>query len=186
MAVIHAPPHGPDTGCDWDDPPHPGCDWGENYTEAVAAMFGRDVGEGEGSATGSTTTIGGEVALDMNIDEIGPSFTYGWEKSYSVERLSTTNTVEGSKFSTRAAWVYYDEASDFGNWTLSRPTTTATSTTKPHMATWTSACRWSPVKPPSRWTGGIPHAITMYAELWVPVGINLAQRFAKPDGQPGE
>lgn len=174
MAVIHAPPHGPDTGCNWTDPLHPNCAWGENYTEAVAT-FGRDVGQGEGSATGTTTMIGGEVSLDMKIAEIGPSFTYGWEKSYSVEHSTTTTTVEGSKFSTRPAWIYYNDATDseldivktdydcyvyqeatYGDMDVCVPLVSGEA---PFPIEW-----W------------YTHAITAYADSWVPVGINLAQR----------
>ncbi len=174
MAVIHAPPHGPDTGCDWTDPLHPNCAWGENYTEAVAT-FGRDVGTGEGSATGSTTTIGGEVALDMKIHEIGPSFTYGWEKSYSVERSSTTTSVEGSKFSTRPAYLYYEEASDSGLDIIK----TDYDCYVYHEATYGDMDVCVPLV-----SGEAPFALdwwysegmTLYPDSWVPVGINLAQR----------
>ena len=174
MAVIHAPPHGPDTGCDWTDPLHPECDWGENYLEA-AATFGRDVGQGEGSATGSTTTIGGEVSLDMKIHEIGPSFTYGWEKSYSVERSLTTTTVEGSKFSTRPAYLYYDEASDSGLDIVK----TDYDCYVYHEATYGDMDVCVPLvsgEAPFSLDWWYTHAITMYPDSWVPVGINLAQR----------
>ncbi len=174
MAVIHAPPHGPDTGCDWTDPLHPDCDWGENYLEAVAT-FGRDVGQGEGSATGSTTTIGGEVSLDMKIHEIGPSFTYGWEKSYSVERSSTTTTVEGSKFSTRPAYLYYDEASDSGLDIVK----TDYDCYVYHEATYGDMDVCVPLvsgEAPFSLDWWYSEAITMYPDSWVPVGINLAQR----------
>lgn len=174
MAVIHAPPHGPDTGCDWTNPLSPHCNWGENYTEAVAT-FGRDVGTGEGSATGSTTTIGGEVSLDMKIYEIGPSFTYGWEKAYSVERSSTTNTVEGSKFSTRPAFQYYGEASDAGLDIIK----TDYDCYVYHEATYGDMDVCVPVisgEAPFPLDWWYTDAITMYADSWVPVGINLAQR----------
>ena len=174
MAVIHAPPHGPDTGCDWTDPLHPDCDWGENYTEAVAT-FGRDVGTGEGSATGSTTTIGGEVSLDMKIHEIGPSFTYGWEKSTSVERSSTTTTVEGSKFSTRPAYLYYDEASDSGLDIVK----TDYDCYVYHEATYGDMDVCVPLvsgESPFALDWWYSEAITLYPDSWVPVGINLAQR----------
>ncbi len=174
LAVIHAPPHGPDTGCDWAHPLSPECDWGENYLEA-AATFGRDVGQGEGSATGSKTTIGGEVSLDMKIHEIGPSFTYEWEKTYSVDRSSTTNSVEGSKFSTRPAYLYYEEASDAGLDIIK----TDYDCYVYHEATYGDMDVCVPLtsgEAPFPMDWWYSDAMTMYADSWVPVGINLAQR----------
>ena len=174
MAVIHAPPHGPDTGCNWTNPLSPGCAWGENYTEAVAT-FGRDVGSGQGSATGSTTTIGGEVSLEFKVHEIGPSFTYGWEKSTSVERSQTTNTVEGSKFSTRPAYLYYDEASDSGLDIIK----TDYDCYVYHEATYGDMDVCIPLvsgEAPFTLNWWYTEGLTMYPDSWVPVGINLAQR----------
>lgn len=174
MAVIHAPPHGPDTGCDWSNPLNPGCAWGENYTEAVAT-FGRDVGSGGGTATGTTTTIGGEVSLDFKVEEIGPSFTYGWEKSTSVERSQSTNSVEGSKFSTRPAYLYYDEASDSGVDIVK----TDYDCYEYHEATYGNMDVCVPVvsgEAPFSMEWWYTDAMTLYPDSWVPVGINLAQR----------
>ena len=177
LAVIHAPPHGPDTGCDWTNPLAPNCSWGDNYLEAQA-KFGTEAGGGEGFATGTTTSIGAEVGLETKIHEIGPSFTYEWEKSYSTEVSQATNTSHGSEFETRPAWVFYEEASDsglqfirteydcyayhentYGDMDVCLPIISGDAAYR--MEDWYS----------DEEDGGL----ATYPDSWVPVGINLAQ-----------
>jgi uncharacterized repeat protein (TIGR01451 family) len=177
LSVIHAPPHGPDTGCDWTHPLDPECEWEENYTEAEAA-FGTEKSSTVGYSTGATTMIGSEVTLKAQVHEIGPSFTYEWEKSVSAESTTITNTAHGSGFETRPAWVYYDEASNsalefirteydcyvyheatYGDMDVCLPIISGD-------AAYTLEGWYSDEEGGGRAT---------YPDSWVPVGINLAQ-----------
>lgn len=178
LAVIHAPPHWPDTGCDWTQVSTPfNCVWGGNYLEAQAS-FGTYTGEGEGYSSGTTTMVGGEVSMETKIHEIGPSFTNGWEKSYSTEVSQSTNTSHGAEMETLDAQTFKAEASDsalefikteydcyvyheatYGDMDVCVPTISGD-------APYTLEGWYSDEE-----NGGL----ATYPDSWVPVGINLAQ-----------
>lgn len=177
LAVIHSPPHGPDTGCDWSTPLAPNCSWGDNYLEAQA-KFGTEATSGEGYSTGTTTSIGAEVSLSTKIHEIGPSFTYGWEKSYSTETSQTTSTSHGSGFETRPAWVFYEEASDSGVQFVR----TEYDCYVYHEATYGDMAVCLPIisgdaayRMEDWYSDEENGGLATYPDSWVPVGINLAQ-----------
>jgi uncharacterized repeat protein (TIGR01451 family) len=177
LSVIHAPPHGPDTGCDWTHPLDPECTWEENYTEAEAA-FGTEKSSTVGYSTGATTKIGSEVTMKALVHEIGPSFTYEWEKSVSAESTTITNTAHGSGFETRPAWVYYEEASNSALEFIR----TEYDCYVYHEATYGDMDVCLPVI-----SGDAAYTLegwysdeagggrATYPDSWVPVGINLAQ-----------
>ena len=177
LSVIHAPPHGPDTGCNWSNPLNPECEWEENYTEAEAA-FGTEKSSTVGYSTGATTMIGSEVTLKAQVHEIGPSFTYEWEKSVSAESTTITNTAHGSGFETRPAWVYYDEAS----YSALEFIRTEYDCYVYHEATYGDMDVCLPIV-----SGDAAYTLegwysdeegggrATYPNSWVPVGINLAQ-----------
>jgi uncharacterized repeat protein (TIGR01451 family) len=178
LSVIHAPPHGPGTGCDWTTtaPPY-SCSWEANYLDAQAA-FGAEASQTVGWSTGSTVMIGGEVSQEAKIKEVGPSFTYAWEKSFSAESTTITNTSHGSELETKAPITFKSEAStdelQFVN--------TDYNCYKYHENTYGDMDVCVPLTsgdaayPLEKWYSDEEDgALAAYPDSWVPVGMNLAQ-----------
>ena len=76
---------------------------------------------GTGGGTGQTTetSVGASVKLapELPLEEapinIGPSFTYEWEKATSLEQKTTTEGVDGNKFITHVPWQFGEEEAYF-------------------------------------------------------------------------
>ena len=178
MSVIHAPPHGPDTGCDWTNPLNPECDWGENYTEAVAAFGTEKWHRTWAIRRARRPSIGGEVSLEMprSMRSARPLPMSGRSPSRSNVRRSRIPS-QGSKFATRPAWMYYDEASDSALEFIK----TEYDCYVYHEATYGDMDVCLPIISGDAaftldwysYEEGGGHAT--YPDSWVPVGINLAQ-----------
>ncbi|MBM4430077.1 MAG: DUF11 domain-containing protein, partial [Chloroflexi bacterium] len=158
-AVVHAPPH-----------------WEEN-TEEAEAGFGQSVGHGAGSGKTAESKIGGSVKVGVQVHEIGPSFTYEWEKSCAVEHTVVTSTVEGVKFVTHPPYLYPEEPY-FGAIEFVETKYWCYEYTEPHLGIMAVCLPRPPGETiiynyPLDWWYN--EGITEYPDSWVPVGINLAQ-----------
>jgi hypothetical protein len=181
-AVIHAPPHWPEE----EVPGHPG-EINPNWDEAEAAS-GMKTGAGGGTGQTTETSVGASVSLapELPLEEapinIGPSFTYEWEKATSLEQKTTTEGVDGNRFITHVPWQFgaeeayfdavgfvetvywcydYTEAS-YGLMTVCVPRPEG------EMTALNASLEW--------WYGdGADEGRATYADSWVPVGVNLAQ-----------
>mgnify|MGYP000866563272 CR=1 FL=1 len=172
QAVLHAPPY-----------------WPELNDEEAEADFGTTSSNNQGTTKAIETTVSGSVTQKALFKEIGPSFTYEWEKSWATETTTRTTTTYGMGFRTWSPAVHGDKAYfgavelvETNYWCYSyedlnpkhelgemevclpRPTT--------EMAHVNYSLKW--------WYGYGPKT---YAESWVPVGTNLAyQRTATISG----
>jgi hypothetical protein len=181
-AVIHAPPHWPEE----EIPGHPG-ETNPNWDEAEAAS-GMKTGTGGGTGQTTETSVGASVRLAPELPlekapiNIGPSFTYEWEKATSLEQKTTTEGVDGNKFITHVPWQFgeeeayfsavgfvetvywcydYTEAS-YGLMTVCLPRPES------EMTALNASLDW--------WYGdGEDEGRATYPDSWVPVGVNLAQ-----------
>jgi hypothetical protein len=91
-AVVHSPPYWPDDN-DYD----------------TDAAFGTSVGHGGGSGETSETSHGGSVKVSAEYKGVGPSFTYHWEKSCSVNKTDVKTEVEGTTFKTVPTYAHPED-----------------------------------------------------------------------------
>jgi len=181
-AVIHSPPHWPEE----EVPGHPG-EINPNWDEAEAAS-GMKSGTGGGTGQTTETSVGASVSLapELPLEEapinIGPSFTYEWEKATSLEQKTTTEGVDGNKFITHVPWQFGEEEAYFdavgfvetvywcydytetsyGLMTVCLPRPEA------EMTALNASLAW--------WYGdGEDEGRATYPDSWAPVGVNLAE-----------
>ena len=93
QAVLHAPPYWP----------------GLNAREAEAE-FGATSSNSQGATKAIETTVSGSVTQKAQFKEIGPSFTYEWEKAWATETMTRTTTSYGMKFATMSPALFGEEA----------------------------------------------------------------------------
>ncbi|MEZ4768049.1 MAG: discoidin domain-containing protein [Caldilineales bacterium] len=176
VSVIHAPPHGPDE------------EWGRNYTDAKT-IFGYESSQGQGTVTGTDYMIGGSVTLGYQVEDVGPSFTYEWEKSCFVEDQQTTTHADGGRYYTRAPWevdpTIPGDAPSFANLNMVKTDTCCYRYNEP---TWGNMDVCVPMLAQNTahtlewwYTTGL----ATYPSSWVPVGINLAQGLGTSATQSG-
>ncbi|MBU1880235.1 MAG: discoidin domain-containing protein, partial [Chloroflexi bacterium] len=140
-----------------------------------AVGFGKSIGSGSSTATGATTSQAGSLTIDESISfadifEVGPSFTYEYEKSVEVSNEQSTMTTDGLHlvsdmyvgiwdmvtFDKVTYWVYeYRESRSGQTFQLRIP------------KGYTSSSRGLDV-----WYSDGP---TEFGNSWVPVGQNVAR-----------
>ncbi|MBU1750433.1 MAG: discoidin domain-containing protein, partial [Chloroflexi bacterium] len=145
-----------------------------NGSNGTVAGFGKFTGSGGSSATSARTSNAGSVTLDSSISfvdiaEVGPSFTYEFEKSLDVSNEQSVMRTDGLHWSSDATldifdfvafdkvtyWVYeYRESRSGQTFTLRIPKSSTPSTRE--LGLW--------------YTNGP----TEFPTSWVPVGRNLA------------
>lgn len=181
-AVIHAPPHWPEE----EVPGYPG-EVSPNWDEAGAAS-GMKTGTGGGTGQTTETSVGASVRLapELPLEEapinIGPSFTFEWEKATSLEQKTTTEGVDGSKFITHVPWQFGEEEAYFNaigfvetvfwcyDYTEARYGLMTVCLPRPEgeMTALNASLEW--------WYGdGAQQGRATYPDSWVPVGVNLAE-----------
>lgn len=154
-AVLHAPPYWP----------------GKNDGSAEAG-FGQSVTIGAGTGTTTESTLGGSLKLGWDAGVVTTSWTQEWEKAAAVGNTTTTETVEGSSFSTNGNPLHPDAIGliETKQWCydyveVGAPThTMSVCVPRPHPTLLTYPLDWW-------YTTGI----TTYADSWTPVGVNLAE-----------
>jgi len=176
VSVIHAPPHGPDE------------EWGRNYSDAKAT-FGYESSQGQGTVTGTDVMIGGSVTIGYEVDGIGPSFTYEWEKSCFAEDQQTTTHSDGGRYYTRAPWevdpaIPGDEAS-FANLNLVKTDYDCYRYTEPTWGDMDVCVPTLAVNTAHTLEWWYTDGLATYPASWVPVGINLAQGLGASATQSG-
>ena len=172
QAVLHAPPY-----------------WPELNDEEAEAEFGATSSNGQGTTKTIETTVSGSVTQKAQFKEIGPSFTYEWEKAWATETTTRTITTYGMGFETwspalhplepnfgavelveASYWCYeYEDVNhqaELGVMRVCLPRPTI------EMAHVNYPIEWWYEKGPET-----------YQDSWVPVGVNLAyQRTANVSG----
>jgi uncharacterized repeat protein (TIGR01451 family) len=165
QAVIHAPPYWP----------------GVNPNEAEAwAEFGQTSSQGQGVTDALETTIGGSVTQKFIVKEVGPSFTYEWEKAWATETTTRTTQVEGMGFETQTPALFGEEAY-FGAVEIVKAKHWCYDYTETHAGVM-NVCLPRPSSemghtnyPLENWYELGP---ALYPDSWVPVGANLAEKRA--------
>jgi hypothetical protein len=181
-AVIHSPPHWPEE----EVPGHPG-ETNPNWDEAEAAS-GMKTGTGGGTGQTTETSVGASVSLapELPLEEapinIGPSFTFEWEKATSLEQKTTTEGVDGNKFITHVPWQFGEEEAYFDavgfvetvywcyDYTEAQYGLMTVCVPRPEaeMTALNASLEW--------WYGdGANKGRATYPDSWVPVGVNLAE-----------
>ncbi|MCB0074119.1 MAG: hypothetical protein KDE20_21790, partial [Caldilineaceae bacterium] len=180
-AVVHAPPH-------WPEETVPGYpeEMSPNLEEAEAAS-GLKAGTGGGTGQTTETSVGASVRLAPELPlehapiNIGPSFTYEWEKFSGFEQSITTEAVDGSKFITHVPYRFHEEAyfdavgfvetvywcydyheAQYGRMEVCLPRPES------EMTALNASLEW--------WYGdGEDEGRATYPDSWVPLGVNLAE-----------
>jgi hypothetical protein len=173
-AVIHSPPY-----------------WREDETsyDNSEAGFGSSVATGGGTGRTSETQIGGSVTMKAIFHEIGPSWTYEWEKSTAHEQVELTTTFDGSEVETLPPHIFHENAFMDGVGYVTCPRWCYEYTNSVDNSDMTvclpgpgSECAYAQASL-DRWYAELsrPRAEGGVGESWVPVGTNFAR--ARPAWQ---
>lgn len=195
-AVIHSPPH-------WDEE-EALANW-EEAEAAFGQKAGTEVSYGATTETTSGGSVSIGVGIEGELVEglaagAGASFTYGWEKGTAVESKVITTTTEGNKFKTHVPWAFDDASTYFDaigvvkavywcyDYVENIPIDPYEGTpiyVKPYDLGTMEVCLPMPSEEGSFkfvdyslpvWYSDCPDCPRkLYADSWVPVGINLAQ-----------
>lgn len=96
VSAIYAPPHWPEGHV-------------ANNSHHTGASFGIEALKEEGNSSEASTKIGSSVTVGPSLEDIGASFTYGWEYEASTENTQTKSTSDGVEYSTCPAFPCEDE-----------------------------------------------------------------------------